>query len=41
MLAKQALYCLNHTLSPYCSVYFEDCGGGGSRKLFAMAGLEP
>jgi hypothetical protein len=35
-LAKQALYHLSHTFSPFCSGYF----GMGSCKLFAQAGLE-
>jgi hypothetical protein len=39
-LAKQVLYCLNHTSSPFCSGYFGD-GWGGSLKLFAQVGLEP
>jgi hypothetical protein len=37
MLAKQVLYCLNHTYSTFCSGYFAD----GFRELFAWAGLCP
>jgi hypothetical protein len=37
-LAKQVLYCLGHTSSPFCSGYF---GDGISHELFAWAGLKP
>jgi hypothetical protein len=36
-LAKQGLYHLNHTSSPFCSGYLEL----GLEELFAHAGLEP
>jgi hypothetical protein len=36
MIAKQVLYCLSHTHSPYCSGYFRE----GS-KAFAWAELKP
>jgi hypothetical protein len=46
MLAEQVLYRLSHTSSLFCSGYFgHGCvcagGGGGSHKLFALAGLKP
>jgi hypothetical protein len=37
MLAKQVLYCLSHTSSPFALVILEM----GSLELFAQAGLEP
>jgi hypothetical protein len=36
-LARQVLYCLNHTSSAFCSCYFGDEGLMNS----ARAGLEP
>jgi hypothetical protein len=36
MLAKQPLYCLSHTTSPFCSGYF----GNESLKLFSLGWLQ-
>jgi hypothetical protein len=36
--AKQVLYHLSHTSSPFCSDYFGEWGG--SQELFAWAGLK-
>jgi hypothetical protein len=38
ILAKQVLYCLSHTFSPFCCGCF---GDGGSQVLFAWNGLGP
>jgi hypothetical protein len=38
--AKQALYPLSYSSSPFCSSYFGDAVGGVSHKLFAWAGFE-
>jgi hypothetical protein len=36
-LAKQVLYCLNHTINPFCYGYFLEMG---SQKLFTQVGFE-